>query len=288
MTITVQAGQLFTESLVEDNVLVKAATIGREALVTETAQLRIPLVFREVLISGAALFAAQLYREILTWDAPTMTVPAPYPTLALGFSVFKRAIGGSTAVAKAASGREIRINYWTYPEWEWDLTYEMLPDAGSMQAGVTASDIKTLVGFLLVNFGSFVAFPFLDPDDNAILGQSIGTGDGATTSFLLVKNYGLGGLVGLEPIGYLNQSLTLNVYVDGVLKTAGTDYTTSLASPYRQTIVFTTPPAAGKAVTVDMNYYFMTRIKEDTGDFEKFMEKLWTNKKLTLVSLKGT
>lgn len=216
-----------------------------------------------------------------------MTIPTPYPTLpGLTFSVMKRIVGGNTAVAKAASGREIRINMWTYPEWEWDLTYEYLPD--KQANGATASDLRSLVGFVGGNYGALSAFPFMDPDDNTVLGQSVGTGDGSNKTFTLVRTYGLSLGATTEPVGYLDATYTTKVYVNGVLKTLTTDYTINTASPYAQSITFVTAPASSAAVTVDMRYYYMARIKEDTVELEKFMDKLWSLKRITLVSLKGT
>lgn len=321
MTITVAAGQHARELLLTDSVLVATGQLPRELLLVDTPQLRAPQFVRELLITDygprvyqlareslvseeanlmAPQFArevlltdygpqiGQIARELLLWDSSSLTFPTAFPTLSLGFSVMKRPLGGSTPVARAASGREIRVAYWTYPQWEWDLTYEMLPDTGAQQAGVTSSDIKSLVGFILANYGSWGSFPFRDPDDYAAIGQQIATGDGTTTTFTLLKTYGLGTVVGSEPIGYLDPVADFNVYVGGVLQTIGTDYTVSTTQPYRQIVTFTTAPALGAAVAVDMEYYFQVRIKDDSNEVEKFMEKLWSMKKITLVSLKGT
>lgn len=216
-----------------------------------------------------------------------MTIPNPYPTLpGLTYSVIKRAVGGNTAVAKAASGREIRIGLWTYPEWEWDLMYEYLPD--KQANGATVSDLKNLMGFVLFNMGGLTAFPYMDVDDSTVTGQWLGFGDGSNKNFTIIKALGVGAFNGAEPIGYLDTTFATKVYVNGVLKTLTTDYTLNTTTPYTQQVQFVTAPASSAVVTIDMRYYYMARIKDDTTEFEKFMNQLWAVKKITLASLKGT
>jgi hypothetical protein len=278
----VRTAQVYSETLLE------------EIVVAKTAQ-----VYSETLLSGSYVSIAQVYSETLLQDATVMVMPTPYPTLpGLSFSVMKRPVGGSTGVAKAASGREIRVQYYTFPEWEWDLTYEYLPDFQGN--GATTSDLRDLMGFCLSVYGSFFAFPFQDPADYFIQGYDIAGApytNGVNTTFLLLKDYGLYPFVGVEPIGWLNTSPTaipglsgsnpINVYINGTLQSPST-YTLSLASPYNQLIVFNTPPASGVVISVDMQYYFMTRLKMDTTEFEEFLHNFWSLKKITLVSLKGT
>jgi len=210
-----------------------------------------------------------------------------YPTLpGLTYSVIKRQIGGSTAIARAASGREVRVGYWTYPMWEWDLTYEYLPD---MQAnGATINDLQTLVGFVGNNCGALSAFQFLDPDDSSRTGVVFAAGDGSTKTFQITVSTGVGSGYFFQPIGYINTSLPIRVYLNGVLQTYGSAWTYSTTYPYAQTITFATAPASGVAIGIDVSYYYMARIKEDTVEYEKFMNKLWAVKKITLVSLKGS
>lgn len=267
--------------------IVRVDQLVRETLLRDVGFVWIDQLVRETLLTNVSVHVDQLVRETLLQDA-LVFVTTPYPVLkGLGFNWIKRIIGGNTGVAKAASGRESRINYWTYPSWEWDLTYpDYLPDAPAN--GTTASDLKDLMGFCAANYGSFRAFPFLDPDDNSVSLQLINNGTGVDSTFLLVKSYGLGAFIGTEPIGFLNQSFPFNVYVNGVLKTLGVDYTVNVSLPYTQTITFASPPGAGLPITVDMHYYYMARIKDDSNEFEKFMDKFWSMKKITLMSLKGT
>lgn len=208
-----------------------------------------------------------------------------YPTLNLEFSVVKRP-KQSVGVAAAASGRETRTSYWQYPMWEWDLSYEYLPDAGGgWQAGITASDIRTLMAFYTIHT-DFLTFLFEDIDDNQVLQavNPMAVGDGTTLTFPVTRAFGAGGFTTIEPVGYVNLGHPFNVYDNGVLVNPAT-YTLDQTVGYNQTITFTSaPPAAGHVISSDVFYYYLARFKEASNEFEKFMDKLWSLKKTTIMS----
>lgn len=213
-------------------------------------------------------------------------MPGIFPELLLGFSVIKRPIG-SWGLAQATSGAEIRVNYWTAPLWEWDLTYEYLPDTAE-RSGITASDLKTLMGFYTYTSCGFAPFYFNDVDDNSVQGQVLGTGDGSTASFTLVRTFGIGEYTTTDNIGSVNINgpVSFIVYVNGVAQSDST-YKIVDATPMNNYIVFNTPPAANAVITCDMSYYYYVRFADPKYDFEKFMDKLWSVKKITLRSLRG-
>lgn len=215
-----------------------------------------------------------------------MTLPTPWPELVgITWSVVRRAIGGSTIIRRSASGREARAGLWHSPMWEWDLVYSYLPD--DPRNGTTASDFRTQLGFVLAQYGALESFPYRDDTFSSVTGQFIGAGDGAQQDFTLAYLAGIGSIGVIEPIGYLAPSPTLAVYLDGVLQTLGADYSVNTDEPYSQIVTLASPPAPGVLVTVDMDFYYQVRIKEDTVELEEFMSRLWENKKITLQSLKG-
>lgn len=211
-----------------------------------------------------------------------MTLPI-FPELNVGFSVIKRSLTGA-GVTQAASGRETRVSYWTFPMWEWDLTYEYLPDdSGGWQSGKTISDIKTLMG-LYGQVGILHPFLYEDPDDNFVYHMGIGTGDGINQTFIINRTYGAGGFSTWEPIGLVNEGHPFNVFLDGVLQTSGVALDATIT--YLQKLNFDTPPGPGVIVSVDMYYYYVVRFKDGSLEFEKFSHRLWSVKKVTLMSLK--
>jgi uncharacterized protein (TIGR02217 family) len=164
--------------------------------------------------------------------------------------------------------------------WQWDLTWENLPDRAGT-GGVTDSDFRTLIGMFLLAAGQSSGFLFQDPDENSVAAQPVATGDGATTAFLLIKTF-----AGVsEPIGYLNEAARFTVYLNGVAQ-ADTAYSVSTANPYGQGLGFITAPGDGVAITVDMGFYYWVKFKEDEIEFDEFMASLWEQSKITLESLK--
>src|SRR5215813_587727 len=135
---------------------------------------------------------------------------AVYPTLVgLAFNVVRRP-KGNTVVQTHVSGRETRLGYWTYPLYEWDLTYSVLRDFKPCPTSLILSELKRLEGFFLAMQGSLTEFFFYDPDDNFVANQVLGTGDGTTTDFLVVPTWGDAsyGATVTEPVANVNQNAT--------------------------------------------------------------------------------
>ena len=203
-----------------------------------------------------------------------------FPVLrGLSFSWVKRP-KLSTSITPAVSGREVRLNYWTNPMWEWDLSYEYLPDSGGGWITTTA-DIKTMMAFY-ASHGDFLSFRFADPDDSVVTANVIALGNGTKTVFPITRTFGGGGFSTVEPVGYVDNGATFNVYLNGVIQPSGWTLTQTVA--YNQTLTFGSAPGSGVAVSVDMTYNYVVRFKDSTLEFEKFMNKLWSLKKATLSS----
>lgn len=280
----VRASQIAVQCLVRaDGVPVRASQLTAAALLRANA---VPVRASQALVQALVRAnlvpprAAQFLAQVLVWSHTVSTSSlAVFPTLpGLAFDVVKRPTF-YTASAKSVSGYSVRIGYADTPTWEWDLTYEVLKDTTS------TSDLKKLLGFWLGMQGDLRPFLFSDPDDNAVAGQLVGTGDGSTTTFTLYRTYG-SGQTGTEPIGYVDTSGTFNVYVNGTVVDPSL-YTVVQSTPYGQQIKFTTAPASGATVTADFSFYYYVHFKDASNEFEKFMNKFWSMKKLTLESLRG-
>lgn len=107
----------------------------------------------------------------------------------------------STKVQTTASGKELRSSFWTYPIWDFSLSFEFL------RQDATNTELATLQGFFLARQGSFDSFLYSDPVDNTVTGSVFGAGDGVTTAFTLARNWA--GFI--EPIGACNG--TPSIYV---------------------------------------------------------------------------
>jgi uncharacterized protein (TIGR02217 family) len=180
----------------------------------------------------------------------------------------------STKVQQSVGGKEVRAQFFSRPIYTWTLVYELL------RQGSAFLEFQTLIGFFNARQGKFDSFLFTDPVDNSVITQNFGTGDGVTTAFQLVRDYGAAGFTGRENVYDLNGAAS--IYVAGVLKTLTTDYSISATG----VVTFVGAPAAAAALTWTGSYYWRVRFDLDQAEFNNFLSQLWEAKKITLVSVK--
>jgi len=200
---------------------------------------------------------------------------AIFPILpGLGYDVVRTPMW-STNIQTAVSGKETGVGSQSYPRWQWSLTYNFLRSDST-------AEFQTLVAFFNSQQGMLSPFLYQDAEDNAVTGQLIGTGDGATTAFQLARRFGSTAIGFIEPMFAPN--IVSHVYINGVAASGWT------ASPYDSAtpgvITFASAPAAGAAITVDFSFYFPCRFLADTQDFSLFMSRLWKTDSLKFISLK--
>lgn len=172
-----------------------------------------------------------------------------------------------TGIQTSLSGRELRTQYYSYPRWNFALSYEFLRD------GVGQNELKDLVSFFLLRGGSYDSFYYNEPSDNSATNQTIGTGDGSTLKFALVRVYGSY----VEPVFAVQG--TPSIMLNGAVQTTGYSIANGV-------VTFTTAPAAGVTVSWTGNFYFIVRFKYDMMDFNQFMKDLWEAQKVDLITLK--
>jgi hypothetical protein len=206
-----------------------------------------------------------------------MTTPPSFPTLTgQGWSVHKKP-NWSTIVAPHVSGREVRYANYQYPIWEFEATFDGLTDLASPPtnyANLGASSMQSLMGLFLQLRGQFGTFLYNDPTDNAATAQSLGTGTGSATTFLFART--LGGFV--EPVGWVTS--VSNVYLNGINQASGWSLTTP------NSLVFTSAPGNGVAVSATFAFAFECRFDDDDLDFEQFMSNLWKLESLKFRSVR--
>jgi uncharacterized protein (TIGR02217 family) len=140
----------------------------------------------------------------------------------------------STKIQTAVSGKELRAAFWSTPIWKYTLVYEFLRTASAFQ------ELQTLFGFYNQRQGQFDSFLFSAPDDNSVTAEPFGTGTGSQTVFQLKRSFG----------GFSESVVNVNVFatlfVNGVAKTYGTDYTVDNTTGL---VTFVSAPAAAAALT---------------------------------------
>jgi uncharacterized protein (TIGR02217 family) len=203
----------------------------------------------------------------------------------------------STEIQSSLAGREVRVQNFQNPIWEFTLAYEYLLNDPRSRDENEQTPLETLVGFFLARGGQFDDFLLNESDltqrleDSVYSGQPIGVGDGSTKNFQLVRNVG-GFLESCE--NPANQVATINV--SGRLPTLqvqGVDYTIALGL-----VQFTVAPANGAAITAD--FTFLHRARFDAGttrgsssggtregiEFSNFYFNLYECKEVQLVSVR--
>jgi hypothetical protein len=204
-----------------------------------------------------------------------MTTPPSFPTLpGQGWSVHKKPTF-STTVAAHVSGREVRNALWQYPIWEFEVSFDGLASDSASYPGLGAQSLQSLMGLFLQCQGQSRTFLFTDPTDSAATVQSLGSGTGAQTTFIMGR--ALGGF--FEPVGWVKS--IANVYLNGVNQASGWSLTTP------NSLVFATAPGAGVAVAASFSYAFLCRFLEDSEDFEQFMQNLWALQSLKFRSVRS-
>jgi uncharacterized protein (TIGR02217 family) len=187
-----------------------------------------------------------------------------------------RAPAWRTIKQEAISGKETRLQLWTYPRYHYEIPVSYL---GSGSPGQN-QDWQILMGFFNSVAGSALPFHWNDPYDNQVLNQPIGTGDGATTSFDFIRP--LGGFA--EPVQDANPG-SVSVSVNG---TGTTAYTLLTDANWGLTygLRFTAAPASGAAITASFSYDWPCRFDEDMAGFSNFMSNFWELKKIAFTTLK--
>ncbi|HFA7614575.1 TPA: DUF2460 domain-containing protein [Neisseria gonorrhoeae] len=176
----------------------------------------------------------------------------------------------STGTQKSASGREFRTAYYTYPQWRFSLSFEVLRTKASV------NELEKLAGFFNARKGSFESFLYEDPADNAVTDQPVGNTVQGVARYQLVHS--MGGFI--EPVSAVKERPA--VKVGGTALAYGRDYTVT----DKGVLVFNTPQPPGRPITWTGGFYFRVRFTSDTVDFENVLGSLWAAKKIEFTSVK--
>lgn len=178
-------------------------------------------------------------------------------TMAYGYSA---GAGFKTDIVITSGGHEKRNMNWakTLHRFEVDVT--------QMQQ----SELDDLVAFFLARNGRARGFRLFDWADHVVAGTSIGTGDGITTTFKIVKRYTSGGREYVRPIAKPIAS-TLTVRVGN----AGASVVT--ASVQSAGTVVIAAPATGQVVSVSCEFDVPVRFDTDQMfiTIEAFEQNNW-------------
>ncbi|WP_421786022.1 phage distal tail protein, Rcc01695 family [Hyphobacterium sp.] len=174
---------------------------------------------------------------------------------------FALALGASggpmrrTEIVSLVSGHEERNSPWAHSRRRWNAA------PGIKSRG----DLETLIAFFEARHGQLHGFRFRDPVDHASgspvseTDQPLGTGDGATAGFQLIKRYADGAGSYDRPI---RKPVAGSVMIaeDGSSLTESVDFSVDAATGE---VGFTTPPAAGSILTAGFEFDVPVRFDTD-------------------------
>ena len=184
-----------------------------------------------------------------------------------------------TQIVELASGDEERNASWANSRRHYDAAYGIR----------RADDLAAVVAFFEARNGRLHGFRWKDWADwksclpsgtPAATDQTIGTGDGATTDFQLVKVYASGSQSWTRTITKPVDG-TVKVAIDGTEATSGwsVDTTTGIVS-------FTTAPASGAAITAGFEFDVPVRFDTDTLDVTLDIERLGSITSIPLIEVR--
>lgn len=186
-----------------------------------------------------------------------------------------------TIIGKDSVNREVRFPQQTFPLWEIELLFEELRDQTQNQIlyepflGYT--QYEDLVLQWLLSYGKGYVFAFDAPWDDSRADQPLGTGDGLTTVFTAVRQWGQAPLDITESVGQIN--LIYNVKINGTIASPLT-YTVG-----RNQITFLSPPGSGLPITMTFSFYYLCHFMENQQEFTEFSENRWEIKSLKMRSI---
>ena len=161
----------------------------------------------------------------------------------------------NTNIAALSSGFEQRNQSWAQDRRRFDVGY-----------GINTEDqFGEILNFFKARRGRLFGFRFKDWSDFKIeafdgTAQTLGTGDGTTTQFQLIKSYqDTGGTYTqniLKPVDG-----TVQIFIDDVLQTSGVS-----VNPNDGVVTFTTAPLAGEVITCTGEYDIPVRFDTDRFD----------------------
>ncbi|MEK9209911.1 DUF2460 domain-containing protein [Sphingomonas sp. 2378] len=207
--------------------IAEAAQVARERGVAAAYLWAMPQVMRDGFVCWEGEDDMQAFDDIL------------FP-LALGREA-EVTPGFSTAILTGAGGREARNAAWA----EARTTYDVGPGIRS------AEDVARLLAFFRARMGPARGFRLRDPFDSTGTEERVGTGDGTTRRFALVRHYD-------DQVRRITRPLAGSVSV----KVAGAGVTDFVVEPGGW-LLLDTAPAPGTAITASFTFDVPVRFAED-------------------------
>ncbi len=179
-----------------------------------------------------------------------------------------------TQVFTAASGFEQRNSVWANPRIKADASTGITDEA----------DLAALIAFFRKVRGRANVFRFKDWSDYKITNQNIGTGDGALTTFQLIKTYTVNAVTIDRTITHPVQGTLTGVTVGGVAAVENTDFIVNYDTGV---FTFTTAPTLNAAIVVGtVEFDIPARFDTDHLDITLEAFQLGTAQRIPIIEVR--
>jgi uncharacterized protein (TIGR02217 family) len=176
----------------------------------------------------------------------------------------------STTDLVSKSGRRFKKRNYSYPTTKFSIGYN---SGNGLSQRATRKDLDRLVAFFNARGGQLGDFYYFDAADNLVAGQTLGTGNGVTTQFQLVRSK----RTWTEPVFALNG--VPEVTVNGIVVT---NYT--IAAP--GVIKFTDAPADGDVVAWSGSFLYWCEFTQDELTAQQLTALLWESDGLSFQTIR--
>lgn len=207
-----------------------------------------------------------------------MSTAALTSTSFIGMDIeISRTAKWESRVQENVAGKETRISYRTIPRWNWEVKFNFLRNNNPGLAQNNTVEFANFTAFYNNRAGAFDSFQWQDPEDNSVLGQSLGVGTGVASGYQLVRS--LGGFT--ENI--FAPSTVTAVYVDST--SVGFTVTNWGSSIPGQITFSTLSPTSTQNLSADFQYYWPVHFDADTMVYERMVNRIWAIKKVSFTSI---
>lgn len=159
------------------------------------------------------------------------------------------------------TGRDVRVALYSQPVFEFSLVNNWLSKA----------DKESLIGFFLARSGNFDSFLYAD-EDSVMTAHAFAMGNGVNTAFQLYAGFG-----SHTNLIVNNVAGNPSIYIDSVLKTAGTHYSISTTG----VVTFVTPPASNALISWTGTAYYRCVFLEESLEYNQFARLLYDCSEIT-------
>jgi len=176
----------------------------------------------------------------------------------------------STTDLISKSGRRFKKRNFSYPTTKFSISYN---SGHGLSQRPTRMDLDRLVAFFNARSGQLGDFYYFDPKDNEVAGQTLGTGNGVTTQFQLIRSK----RTWTEPVFALNG--VPEVTVNGLKVT---NYT--IAAP--GVVKFNSAPADGAVVAWSGSFLYWCEFTQDELTAQQLTALLWESDGLSFQTIR--